>query len=231
MPAIPTFAGMRWLRTSLLVAASVAALATATLLLLAGTPTTADNGDTPTKGAVRAVIDGDAEPSKSAVPADFEDVMGYQPVLRDGRLVDPYAECSTVMPLPADFAAACAEHDLGYDLLRYASNTGEPLGRWAREAIDDRMAELMRAACADRPTDADQVGCSLTAAVAVAGVRLNTVRQLYGLPDDTVASIAVTAGAAVTGASMLALVLLPYAARVWPARHTRRPVVRQGVWA
>jgi hypothetical protein len=161
----------------------------------------ASNGpraSSPAAIAVMTVTTRAAGVAYAAVPADFESVMGYRPQVRDGLLVDPEGACSSPLPLPDAFAPACAEHDLGYDLLRYADLTGEPLGGWARTAIDRRLVQRMRATCARREPGLERALCSSAAYVATVTVEINSVRQLRGAPEETLASWAITAvGAAV----------------------------------
>ena len=199
---------MRRLPTPFLVAAFAAAMSIAGLLVLSGPPASARSGDTPAATAVRAVIDGQTQPVGSVIPADFATVMGYRPSVLEDRLVDRLGDCSSVVPLPAEFAPACAEHDLGYDLLRYAALTGEPLDGWARDEIDTRFGARMREACAQRPSGPGRTSCLMSADIAVTAVRLNTVRQLHGVPEETTASVAVTVAAALTALSVLALLVL-----------------------
>jgi hypothetical protein len=134
--------------------------------------------------AVRLLV---AEPSTTSaaaaattVPADFGRVMGYEPRLRGGRLVRPDGSCSSPFgPTAYGFSDACRAHDLGYDLLRYAERKGQPLGAWARRAVDDDFDRALHARCTgDRATAA----CVVAASVYADAVRLNTWRQGFGVP-------------------------------------------------
>ncbi|EXG80235.1 phospholipase A2 [Cryptosporangium arvum DSM 44712] len=90
----------------------------------------------------------DGVPGGALVPGDFGEVMGYWPVREHGNWVTPEGACSA--PTGAtryDFSGACKAHDLGYDLLRYAARIGEPLGPWAREAVDAAFGRAMEARC------------------------------------------------------------------------------------
>jgi Prokaryotic phospholipase A2 len=120
------------------------------------------------------------------VPADFAQVMGYQPAvarLADGkpRVINPRGSCSVPGEgRPFDFAVACQAHDYGYDLLRYAERAGHPLPPSAREEIDRRLSSDMMTQCG---TDRSVKACDATAAVFTAGVTFNSWRQLFGPPD------------------------------------------------
>ena len=154
--------------------------------------------------AVTAVTTQTAGLPAATVPADFEAVMGYQPRVRNGLLVDPEGTCSSPVPLPEGFAPACAEHDLGYDLLRYAALTGHPLGAWARTAIDDRLWQRMQAECAERHSWLQWAACSAAAQISVLTVEINSVRQFRGVPEESFASLAVTGLALVAVLAALA---------------------------
>ncbi|MEV0710871.1 hypothetical protein [Nocardia aurea] len=117
-----------------------------------------------------------------ALPDDFTSVFGYRPSTIDGLLVNPGGDCSSPVPLPAEFDIACKAHDLGYDLLRYADLRGEPLGPWARQAIDATLDLRMRQACADRTGTVGRARCRTMADIADVAVDLNSRRQHYGAP-------------------------------------------------
>ncbi|MFE3443691.1 hypothetical protein ACFXNW_11715 [Nocardia sp. NPDC059180] len=131
--------------------------------------------------AVAALTSGEPG-SAAAVPGDFTDVMGYRPAVVDGLLVNPHGDCSSPVPLPAEFDTACKAHDLGYDLLRYADRQGAPLGPWARQALDRTLGDRMSLACDARTDSFDRGRCHLMAAVADTVVDLNSRRQDYGVP-------------------------------------------------
>ncbi|RIQ32171.1 hypothetical protein DY240_05990 [Jiangella rhizosphaerae] len=110
--------------------------------------------------------------------------MGYRPVAvtdADGsvHLTDPHGSCSWLGDTTYGFGRACRSHDLGYDLLRYATEKGGELGPWARRAIDDRFAADLRARCAEVDGGA---GCSALADVTTSAVAFNSWRQGYGTP-------------------------------------------------
>lgn len=122
-----------------------------------------------------------AHPGAVAIPADFADDSGYQPVLTDGLQVDPGGACSSPVPLPAEFRTACQAHDLGYDMLRYADDHGQPLGPWARQAVDATLEQRLRDVC-DHHHGLGQARCQATANVAANAVDLNSRRQNYATP-------------------------------------------------
>lgn len=122
----------------------------------------------------------------TAIPVDFAAVEGYRPVAvtdADGtvRLVDPSGGCSWLGSTSYDFGPACRSHDLGYDLLRYATAKGGSLGPWARRAVDDRFAADLRDRCASVDGGA---ACASLARVTVGAVDFNSWRQGYGNPGD-----------------------------------------------
>lgn len=117
-----------------------------------------------------------------SVPTDFAAVMGYVPRRVDGDLVKPGGDCSSPVPLPAEFDHACKAHDFGYDLLRYATRDNEELGRWARQDIDERLDAGMHDACDSYSVDLDRTACHVMADVAAAAVAGNSWRQGYLTP-------------------------------------------------
>lgn len=161
----------------------LSALATSAGLTLAGTGVEAGAEQTSTARAVRALVWGTAQEGLEAVPEGFAEVRGYQPVIQDGQLVRADGGCSSPVALPEEFEPACRQHDYGYDLLRYAEQVGEPLGRWARGAIDERFADRLADLCeGSGPGQA----CTRVAAVATTGVELNSLRQGDGVPEESV---------------------------------------------
>ncbi|MQY29605.1 hypothetical protein [Nocardia aurantia] len=123
-----------------------------------------------------------AQPDSATLPDDFAVSAGYVPGIRDGLLVDPSGDCSSPVPLPADFTVACQAHDLGYDLLRYAYDHGEPLGPWARQAVDAGFGRHLHTICAGRADTVSRLGCDLVATTADTAVDLNSRRQNYATP-------------------------------------------------
>ncbi|MBF6336192.1 hypothetical protein IU450_09880 [Nocardia abscessus] len=118
----------------------------------------------------------------TVIPPDFVASFGYRPSTLDGVLVDPSGDCSSPVTLPAEFDTACKAHDLGYDLLRYADQRGEPLGPWARQALDATLDRQMHQACAARVDPFSRARCDAMASIAHTAVDLNSRRQDYGAP-------------------------------------------------
>lgn len=181
------------------VAAAVAASFALTGAGVVASPSAPEN---PAAAHAVAVLTGpppsDAAALAAAIPADFAAVSGYDPVAvadpvavpgsvavtgPDGsvRLVDPAGGCSWLGDTAYDFGSACRAHDLGYDLLRYATAKGGELGPWARRAVDDRFAADLRDRCA-----AVEGGrsCAALARVTAGAVGFNSWRQGYGNPGD-----------------------------------------------
>ncbi|WP_369689930.1 alpha/beta-hydrolase family protein [Nocardia mikamii] len=136
--------------------------------------------NTAARDAVRTLT-GD-RPELAVIPADFAATQGYRPVQLAGMPVDPSGECSSPVPLPAEFDTACKAHDLGYDLLRYAEARGHPLGPWARRAVDNALETRMFAACETRGDLLAHTRCTTMATIATAAVDLNSRRQHYAAP-------------------------------------------------
>ncbi|WP_062984917.1 hypothetical protein [Nocardia anaemiae] len=120
--------------------------------------------------------------STAVIPADFAAGFGYRPAVVDGLVVNPGGECSSPVTLPNEFETACKAHDLGYDLLRYAAARDQPLGGWARQALDATLAAHMHEACAAREDGLSRARCDVMASIASTFVDLNSRRQDYGAP-------------------------------------------------
>lgn len=127
--------------------------------------------------AARAVTQLTAAGSDGALmPADFAGVSGYRPVRRAGHLLRADGGCSSPFgPTAFGFGDACRAHDLGYDLLRYAADKGQPLGPWARRAVDDSFDRALHARCTS-------TRCDVVATVYADAVRFNSWRQGLGVP-------------------------------------------------
>ena len=148
------------------------------------------------------------------LPGDFTRVMGYRAdrvVGSDGavHLVKHGNGCSS--PLGAttfDFSIPCEEHDLGYDLLRYATSQGRPLGPWARQAIDSRFGADAHRRCDDaRHGVVGHLVCDATAELYYGVTAANSLRQGYGNPGhEHVARAGLGAGAFVVSLGLAALV-------------------------
>ncbi len=148
---------------------------------------------------MQALAAGDSR-AADAVPGDFAAVMGYRPRTVDGTLANPYGDCSSPVPLPGEFDTACKVHDLGYDLLRYARESGGELGPWARRSLDERLDADMHAACEVRADPRSRAFCSAMADVAITAVGGNSWRQGYVTPvDETGTAVVLGGGAAALG--------------------------------
>ncbi|MEU6581154.1 hypothetical protein [Nocardia sp. NPDC046763] len=143
-----------------------------------GIPVSPENAAART-GILQAVA---AQPDPTVIPEDFVTEAGYRPVIEAGMLINPNGDCSSPVPLPAEFDLACKSHDLGYDLLRYAAAHGQPLGPWARQTVDAALERRMHAACDTRENPVSRAQCQVMASVATTAVDLNSIRQDYGNP-------------------------------------------------
>jgi Prokaryotic phospholipase A2 len=162
------------------------------------------------------------------IPTDFAAVMGYRPTL--GRLangdvlaINPDGGCSVIGGgRPFDLSTVCKAHDLGYDLLRYASRRGHPLGPAARVQVDDKFNRDLVMQCGARYTGAKTRACDAMAVTFDAGVAFNSWRQQYGPPI-------VTAGRDRTvGVIAFALLVLYFAGRAVTSRIVGRWKRRRG---
>lgn len=169
-------------RRGLALLLALLALGAAGALTLVGTDARAGAHQGPAARAVHALLEGTAEEARAAVPEDFAAVRGYHPVIIDDQLVRADGDCSSPVPMPQAFAPACQQHDYGYDLLRYADQTGQPLGRWARGGLDELFADRLHRICTARPA---ATSCARLAGLAVAGVEWNSLRQGDGVPQES----------------------------------------------
>jgi hypothetical protein len=160
--------------------------------------------------AARAIqaMTSDTPQAASLLPADFASVMGYRPVLErwSGRLEPTRSDGSCSSPFGGTwfhFTDDCKRHDLGYDLLRYANHKGQPLGPWARKAIDAHFSRQTHAQC-------HQFGCGAVADVYTAMVDFNSWRQGYGTPVfEPLTRLVAPVAAGLGVALLLATVPLP----------------------
>ncbi|MGW5438903.1 hypothetical protein [Nocardia asteroides] len=160
------------------------AMAAAVVMSAPGAMGTTPGGGTENAAAaavVRALTDDDPD-ATSLIPRDFGYKFGYDPARQDGLLVNPNGSCSSPVTLPAEFAAACKAHDLGYDMLRYAERVDEPLGQWARRSVDAALNRRIHAACELRDDEFSRARCSVMADIAFTAVDVNSRRQEYGAP-------------------------------------------------
>jgi hypothetical protein len=171
-------------RFAALSAAALTTMAATVVLAPATHAATADR--TPVEnisaGAAVADLTADGPGSAAAIPDDFAATFGYQPGIVDGLLANPKGDCSSPVTLPAEFETACKAHDLGYDLLRYAGQHGEPLGPWARQVLDATLGQHMHESCAAREDTFSRSRCNAMATIAAIFVDINSRRQGYGVP-------------------------------------------------
>lgn len=175
-------------------------------------------------------LDSLTDPATSAdalhqLPPDFQQVsdgaVGHE-TARDGtvRTVHVGGGCSAPWGDDStrwDFGAPCRSHDLGYDLLRYADEKGQPLGPEAREALDTRLSEDMHATCEANPLGTGGA-CHAVAGVYTAGLDVNSWHQRWGPPvPEAIGPL--LAGVVVIG------VLLAFRLRTWRAAGRARPRV------
>jgi hypothetical protein len=153
--------------------------------------------------AIRAVT-GHQPNAAQALPSDFRAVMGYLSAVAPTGPTEPNGltkangGCSSPFGgTPYHFTAACRQHDLGYDLLRYANVKGQPLGPWARKAVDHQFAEQTQARCGG-------LGCRVAAGFYTAMVGFNSWRQGYGTPvAEPISRLAFPIGAGLLTAILL----------------------------
>ena len=128
------------------------------------------------------------------LPEDFEQVVGYRPVVEtlDGVRVASRADGGCSSPVGdlgnPPVGTACRAHDFGYDLLRYAAATGQEVDQAARRAIDRQFRADMDRGCGD-------LDCRLLAGTYTAAVWVNSVREGWGPPIPSSARSAQTQAA------------------------------------
>lgn len=139
--------------------------------------------------AVTAARFDTARPAAS-FPADFSAVMGYAPIVIGGPhgtpiLAKPTGDCSSFTGQTAyDFTPVCMEHDLAYDVIRYAHHIGRPLEASARRAADDMFGRELHGRCDQLRVDGlEAVACHMYAEGFVDAVRINSWRQGYRSPE------------------------------------------------
>lgn len=181
-------------------------LATAAGLLLAPAASSVPAPDRSAENALNVLVSETSDAANVAVPSDFAHRFGYQPTVTDGLLGDPSGECSSPVPLPAEFTPACRQHDLGYDLLRYAGRSGRDLPPAARRSVDTRLGIELQRSCATREGSLGRATCVAWAHIAEGFVRINSARQGYAAPEsETAMSIAPGVGLGVAGLGALGL--------------------------
>lgn len=181
-------------------------------------------GDPAAQRMLDAVTTGDfplARPD-AVVPARWASVMGYLPEVIAGPrgtpvLAKPTGDCSSFTGKTSyDFSATCMEHDLAYDVLRYAGRIGAALPAAARRQADDMFDRDLHARCTQLGvTGGDALMCHTYATGFTVAVELNSWRQGYRPPEAEspwrwIAMVSLTA----------LLLLLP---RTWRRARGRRP--------
>lgn len=151
-------------------------------------------GDDAAARAVRVLIgdlpQGDPQAMLGLVPADYDEVMGYRPVIEsingEASLARADGQCSGPGTLPFDMEPTCRGHDLGYDLMRYAAAVAAPLGAWARPRIDQWWYDEMHLRCRIGHSGAAEIACHTQIYAIEAMVSTNTWREGEGPPlyDD-----------------------------------------------
>lgn len=164
---------------------------------------TAGAGQPQAAQAIRAVTSNQPN-AAGLLPADFRAVMGYLPTVAPTGPTRANGGCSSPFGgTRYHFTADCRQHDLGYDLLRYANAKGQPLGPWARKAVDHRFAEQTRSRC-------DGFGCWVASEFYTVMVQFNSWRQGYGTPVvEPISTLMLPVGAGLGTALLLGLLPLP----------------------
>jgi hypothetical protein len=171
--------------------------------------------------AIRAVTTNQPDAAR-LLPADFVAVMHYRPSWSPTGPTRAGGGCSSPFGgTRYGFTAACRQHDLGYDLLRYANAKGQPLGPWARKAVDERFAARTQARCGG-------LGCRAMADLYTAMVDFNSWRQGYGTPVvESKTRMLLPVGAGLAAALLLGL-LQPPRPRSWA---WTRPATWTSAWS
>ena len=153
--------------------------------------------------AIRAVTS-DQPNAVGQLPTDFRAVMGYLPTVASTGPTRAGGGCSSPFGgTRYHFTADCKQHDLGYDLLRYANAKGHPLGPWARKAVDSRFAAQTRSRCSS-------FGCQATSGLYTSVVAFNSWRQGYGTPvAEPISRLILPVGAGLSAALLLGLLPAP----------------------
>lgn len=142
--------------------------------------------------ALEAITSTRFDPIRPAAsfPTNFDAVMGYTPIVISGPdgtpiLAKPTGDCSSFTgQTDYDFSAVCMEHDLAYDVIRYAHHIGAPLEASARRAADDMFGRELHGRCDQlRVEGLDAVTCHMYAEGFVDAVRINSWRQGYRSPE------------------------------------------------
>lgn len=175
----------RWIWTVL------AAAAVSFLIVGTDPANTATAGDPAAQRALDAITSQvfDPENPSRAFPADYFAVMGYLPVTAVGPfgeplLIKPNGDCSgPIGTTKYDFDIVCKQHDLSYDVLRYAADIGAPLPAAGRKAADAMFGRQLHARCDSLAlTGPDNALCQTIAESYGVICKINGWRQGYGAP-------------------------------------------------
>ncbi|WP_353952391.1 hypothetical protein V6K52_02815 [Knoellia sp. S7-12] len=197
----------------------VTGLATAAGLSLAPTASSLPAPDRAAEQALTALVSRPPAAANAALPQDFSTRFGYRPTVANGLLGDPSGACSSPVPLPAEFTPACRQHDLGYDLLRYAGRSGRDLPPDARRSVDSRLGIEFENSCSTREESLSRATCLAWADIAEGFVRINSARQGYAVPEsETAMSIAPGISLGVAAAGGVVLVVPGLRRRIGGAR-------------
>lgn len=121
-------------------------------------------------------------------PADFAEVMGYQPYLIQTpggpRMQDPHGYASSpggIGPVE-DFDKQAKTHDYGYDILRYYAKKGAELGPDARKAADQMFRDDLFTHANGKDGFGERWKARTWAQIFASAVELNSRVQGYGAP-------------------------------------------------
>jgi len=171
----------------------IVVVAAAISFLIMGTDpgNTAKAGDPAAQRALNAVTSQvfDPEHPASSFPSDYRAVMGYLPITAIGPfgkpvLIKPDGDCSgPIGTTQFDFDIVCKQHDLSYDVLRYAADIGHPLPAAARKAADGMFGRQLHARCDSIELTGFDAGLCHTIAESYGLIcKINGWRQGYGAP-------------------------------------------------
>lgn len=169
----------------------VAAAVLSFLILGTDPENKATGGDPAAQRALNAVTSQVFDPRHPAdsFPENYFQVMGYLPVTAVGPygkpvLIKPDGDCSgPIGTTEFDFDIVCKQHDLSYDVLRYAADIGDPLPAAARKAADGMFGRQLHARCDSIQLSGVQSGFCHTIAESYGIIcKINGWRQGYGAP-------------------------------------------------
>ncbi len=170
------------------------ALALTAAFWLCGTNSTqpVGRGDPAAARAMTAVTTETFDPRHpdAVMPANWFSVMGYRPRVVIGPrdvpiLIKPNGDCSSFTGRTEyDFTNVCKEHDLAYDIVRYATRIQAPMAPSGRQAADAMFGRELHARCDQLKLTGFHWGmCHTYAEGFVQVVKINSWRQGYRSPD------------------------------------------------